>query len=63
MYPWWLCYVGVPHLQIQQTAEQKYLGKKKSRKFQKAKFELLWAGKYLHTIYIVFKTIYIAFAL
>ena len=40
----------------------KYL-KQNSRKFQKAKFEFAAHGNNLHSIYIVFTTIYVAFTL
>ena len=56
-------YLWVPHLQIRPTVDQKYLEKKNSRKFQKAKWNLPHAGNYLHSIYIVFTTIYMAFIL
>ena len=56
-------YLWVLHPQIQPTKDQKYSEEKNSRMFQKAKLEFATASNYLHSIYIIFTTIYIAFTL
>ena len=55
-------YTWVPHPWIQPALDWKYLGKRNSKKYQKAIW-ICWTGNYLHSIYIVFTTIYIAFTL
>ena len=52
-------YSRVPQLQIQPTSEQKYVGKN-SRLFQ-GNFNLPSADNYLHSIYIVYATVYTVF--
>ena len=47
LYPWAL------HPRIHPTSDQKHLEKIFSRKFQKQNLNLLHAGKYLHSIYVV----------
>jgi len=44
---------GVPHPPIQPTADQKCLGKKIPEHSKRAKYDLLLAGNYLHSICIV----------
>ena len=57
----WSLYSRVSQLQIQPTSEQKYLGKN-SRTFQ-GNFNLPSADNYLHSIYIIYATVYTAFIL
>ena len=54
-----LLYLRIPYLRIQPTKDQKK--KKKSKNFQKENLSLPYTSNYLHSIYIVFTTIYIAF--
>ena len=50
--------------QIQPTTDPKYLKKKKIPEIsQKQNLNLLCTGNYLHSIYIIFITIYTAFTL
>lgn len=51
----------VPYLQIQPITDQKFKKKKKkfSRSSRKQNLNLLYRDNFLHTIYIVFTTIYI----
>ena len=55
-------YPLVPHPWIQPTTDRKYL-KKIPESSMKQNSNLLYTGNYLHSIYIVFTTIYIAFTL
>ena len=56
-------YLWVLHPQIQTTAGWKYSGKKIPESSKKQKLNLPRASNYLHSIYIEFTTIYIAFTL
>ena len=56
-YPW------VPHPQIQPTADGKYSKKKMPENSKKQNLHLPYSSNDLHSIYIVFTTIYIAFTL
>ena len=60
--------VGCPYLHvlclgIQPTVDQKYLEKNFPEGSKAQNLNLSHAGNYLHSIYIVFTTIYIAFTL
>ena len=56
---------GVPHPWIQEIVDQKYSENKfpQSSKMQNLHFPLSCQGNYLHSIYIVFTTIYTWFTL
>ena len=57
-----LSYSQVPHLQIRPTMDRKNKFFN-SENLKKAKLNFSHAGNYLHNIYIVFATIYIALTL
>lgn len=58
--PW----TGGWHALIETATDRKHqVGKKKSTKFQKVNLNLLDASHCLHSIYIGFTTVYIAFTL